>query len=225
MDPDPFPRPFRSVISKLGQQARPPSAWPSYESAVAAPLPPADAQETPKPVLDDRIFPCTFCHSTFKTKHDWQRHERSLHLSLEEWTCNTGDGLATSPVTGKPHCAYCDEAEPTPQHLDAHHHQACSSSSNPPRTFRRKDHLVQHLRLVHHVDKEKLPSLDADRWCTNAAPAAASRCGFCGCQLQGWQTRADHLAVHFRSGFTMQDWHGDYGFSPSVAAQVRNAMR
>lgn len=32
-----------------------------------------------------RRYQCTFCTDTFKTKHDWQRHETSMHLSLEQW--------------------------------------------------------------------------------------------------------------------------------------------
>jgi hypothetical protein len=35
----------------------------------------------------DRIFKCTFCCDTFKHKYDWARHEKSLHLSMEEWVC------------------------------------------------------------------------------------------------------------------------------------------
>ena len=34
-----------------------------------------------------RIFQCTFCTDTFKSKYDWTRHEKSLHLSLEKWIC------------------------------------------------------------------------------------------------------------------------------------------
>jgi hypothetical protein len=34
---------------------------------------------------EKRRYQCTFCTDVFKTKHDWQRHERSLHLSLDEW--------------------------------------------------------------------------------------------------------------------------------------------
>ena len=32
-----------------------------------------------------RKYQCTFCTDTFKTKYDWQRHEASIHLSLEQW--------------------------------------------------------------------------------------------------------------------------------------------
>ena len=34
-----------------------------------------------------RMFQCTFCTDTFKSKYDWTRHEKSLHLSLEKWIC------------------------------------------------------------------------------------------------------------------------------------------
>lgn len=34
---------------------------------------------------EHRRYQCTFCTDTFKTKHDWQRHERALHLSLDQW--------------------------------------------------------------------------------------------------------------------------------------------
>jgi hypothetical protein len=40
----------------------------------------------PKDVAD-RIFKCTFCCDTFKHKYDWSRHEKSLHLNMEEWVC------------------------------------------------------------------------------------------------------------------------------------------
>lgn len=32
-----------------------------------------------------RRYQCTFCTDAFKTKHDWQRHETTMHLSLEQW--------------------------------------------------------------------------------------------------------------------------------------------
>lgn len=35
----------------------------------------------------ERIFQCTFCTDTFKSRYDWTRHEESLHLALERWTC------------------------------------------------------------------------------------------------------------------------------------------
>jgi hypothetical protein len=38
-----------------------------------------------------------------------------------------------------------------------------------------------------------------------------SRCGFCEGVLQTWEQRAQHLAVHFKQGFRMSQWRGDWG--------------
>ncbi|EMT70432.1 hypothetical protein FOC4_g10008882 [Fusarium odoratissimum] len=83
----------------------------------------------------------------------------------------------------------------------------------------RKDHLIQHLRLVHHV--EALPLIES--W-KDEGPPVSSRCGFCNIQMQAWQERVDHLAKHFRKGATMDDWKGEHCFESSIAAKVTHAM-
>jgi hypothetical protein len=166
----------------------------------------------------DRIFKCTFCCDTFKHKYDWTRHEKSLHLNMEEWTCTPHGASAVLPLTGRVHCAYCSALDPTPDHLQSHNHLACSDGHSTPRVFRRKDHLVQHLRLVHGL--ETLPLIDD--WKIESIPVT-SRCGFCQSMLSSWNKRADHLAGHFREGKTMAHWKGDHCFEPAVAAHVTNA--
>jgi hypothetical protein len=42
--------------------------------------------------------------------------------------------------------------------------------------------------------------------------------------MESWQERIDHLVLHFRKGKTMEDWRGDHGFEPGIAAQVTNAI-
>jgi hypothetical protein len=32
-----------------------------------------------------KIYQCTFCTNSFKTKYDWQRHEKAIHFSPESW--------------------------------------------------------------------------------------------------------------------------------------------
>lgn len=54
-------------------------------------------------------------------------------------------------------------------------------------------------------------------------PDIRSRCGFCGIVLNSWPTRVDHLAEHFKTGSTMVDWKGDWGFEPSILSTVENA--
>ncbi|RMZ73432.1 Benzoate 4-monooxygenase cytochrome p450 [Pyrenophora seminiperda CCB06] len=167
----------------------------------------------------ERIFKCTFCCDTFKHKYDWTRHEKSLHLNMEEWMCTPHGASVVLPSTGRVHCAYCSALDPTPEHLQAHNHSVCAAGQSTPRVFRRKDHLVQHLRLVHAI--ETLPFIDD--WKVKPPPVT-SRCGICSTTLQTWDERADHLAAHFRAGKTMEDWKGELGFEPAVAARVINAF-
>ncbi|QYT01303.1 C2H2-type domain-containing protein [Trichoderma simmonsii] len=167
---------------------------------------------------DKRIFPCTFCCDSFKSKYDWARHEKSFHLNLERWRCAPFGGTVISPETGRAHCAYCSMLDPNAKHLDSHNHGACESQGQTP-TFSRKDHLVQHLRLAHHV--ETLPIIDS--W-KDQGPPVSSRCGFCNIRMQTWQERVDHLTKHFRKGATMDNWKGEHCFESSVAVKVTHAM-
>jgi hypothetical protein len=157
----------------------------------------------------ERIFKCTFCCDTFKHKYDWVRHEKSLHLNMEEWICTPHGASVVLPLTGRVHCAYCSALDPTPEHLQQHNHSACVDGRSTPRVFRRKDHLVQHLRLVHGL--ETLPLIDD--WKMESTPIV-SRCGFCDKTLNSWDERADHLAAHFREGKTMASWTGEHNFEP-----------
>ncbi|KAH6666552.1 hypothetical protein F5X68DRAFT_265665 [Plectosphaerella plurivora] len=166
-------------------------------------------------------YQCTFCTETFKTKYDWQRHEKSLHLSLEEWVCSPRGSTEVHPdKPGPPLCVYCGEASPDQAHLNGHNDAACLERPFEERTFYRKDHLQQHLKLVHGTKYLKWPM---ENWKV-ATREIRSRCGFCGITLESWGVRADHLAEHFKGGRTMADWKGDWGFEASVIEMLDNAM-
>ncbi|KAJ5520965.1 Zinc finger C2H2 [Penicillium fimorum] len=164
-----------------------------------------------------RLFCCTFCCDRFKTKYDWARHEKSLHLNLENWVCTPFGGSVIFPPTGRMHCVYCNELDPSLEHLDEHKHGTCMKSQS--RTFRRKDHLIQHLRRFHCVDDIPL----VDDWKIGLTDFT-SRCGFCDAQITSWEERSDHLALHFRNGSIMADWKGDHGFPPWIAEQVTHSV-
>ncbi|KAL0778416.1 hypothetical protein CaCOL14_006069 [Colletotrichum acutatum] len=165
-------------------------------------------------------YQCTFCAETFKTKYDWQRHEKSLHLSLEEWVCSPHGSTTQHPEKGEI-CVFCDKANPTQQHLDDHHQAACSERPVKERTYYRKDHLRQHLKLVH---KTSQMSKTAETWKVTT-DKIRSRCGFCGITFDSWATRGDHIADHYRDdGNTMSNWKGDWGFEPQILAKVDNAV-
>lgn len=167
-----------------------------------------------------KTFQCTFCTLTFKTKHDWQRHEKSLHLSLERWVCAPNGPRVLNPTNGQLCCVFCGEANPDDAHVDSHNHTACQERSLDERTFYRKDHLRQHLKLVHNV---KFLPWSMEPWKV-ATPEIRSRCGFCGIVMDTWKFRVDHLAEHFKTGYSMADWKGDWGFDALVLQMVENSI-
>ncbi|QIW96712.1 hypothetical protein AMS68_002230 [Peltaster fructicola] len=166
-----------------------------------------------------RTFQCTFCTDTFKSKYDWTRHEKSLHLSLEKFICAPLGPCIIDTNTGDRICVYCGLHNPEEGHEDTHNHRACEEKGLESRTFYRKDHLRQHLRLMHGC--ELIPGMDAWKFTTTNVN---SRCGFCAQRFALWQDRVDHLTVHFRAGTRMIDWKGCRGLDPAVAAMVTNAM-
>ncbi|KAJ1323309.1 homeobox domain-containing protein [Microdochium nivale] len=170
-----------------------------------------------------RRFQCTFCTDAFVKRHDWQRHEKSQHLALEWWTCCPDDGLASThvdPETAAASCVFCGLQDPDRRHLDdVHGLGTCAARPEAERTFYRKDHLRQHLRLM-HGDCAFAPAMEG--WRTELVELK-SRCGFCGVDFETWPARVSHLASHFRAGVTMDRWQGDWGLEPGVAASLERA--
>jgi hypothetical protein len=165
-----------------------------------------------------RPFQCTFCpNCTFATKHDWQRHEKSQHLSLEKWICCANGGTFQTPAG--PVCAFCDEMNPDTKHLERHNYSACQVKEADERTFYRKDHFQQHLRLTHEAKIN--PRME--EWKSEVTDVK-SRCGFCSANFTSWSARADHLASHFKCRATMSDWVGDGGFELHIAMLIERAL-
>ena len=181
-------------------------------------------RQAPKPVKfspttnPPKTFQCTFCTETFKTKHDWQRHEKSLHLSLERWVCCPEGPTQFSDDHNR--CVFCALPNPSADHAEVHNYSSCVERSLEERTFYRKDHLRQHLNLVHDV---KFQNFSMETW-KIVTPQIRSRCGFCGIVMDSWSIRVDHLAEHFKGGKSMADWKGDWGFEPQVLDIVENGM-
>ena len=183
-------------------------------------------RQAPKPVkvspttTPPRTFQCTFCTETFKTKHDWQRHEKSLHLSLERWVCCPEGPTQFCIDYDHNRCVFCGLPNPAADHAEIHNYSSCAERSLGERTFYRKDHLRQHLNLVHDV---KFQNFSMETW-KIVTPQIRSRCGFCGIVMDSWSIRVDHLAEHFKGGKSMADWKGDWGFEPQVLDIVENGM-
>ncbi|CAG1994511.1 unnamed protein product [Fusarium graminearum] len=88
------------------------------------------------------------------------------------------------------------------------------------RTFNRKDHLNQHLKLVHNAKFAEWPM----RQWKAPPPPIQSRCGFCNLVMENWSDRVHHLADHFKAGKTMADWKGDWGFEAHILELVENSI-
>ncbi|OJJ54090.1 hypothetical protein ASPSYDRAFT_61436 [Aspergillus sydowii CBS 593.65] len=178
-------------------------------------------QKTSKPVkIQKRPFQCTFCTDKFRTKHDWTRHEKTLHLSLESFTCAPFGPVYKNTIDTANHCVFCDEPNPTEAHTEGHRFTGCQKRPSSFRKFYRKDHLIQHLRLIHGVT-QVLPVIDT--W-KSQVQHINSRCGFCSKTFTLWSERNNHIAQHFREGASMKDWQGCRGLDPPVALGVENAM-
>ena len=164
-------------------------------------------------------YQCTFCTETFQTKHSWQRHEKTMHLSLERWEC-APDGPLVLNGLSQTACVYCGLVQPDETHFESHNHDSCHDRDLVERTFYRKDHLLQHLRLVHQVQNVQMP---IETWRTQSGKLQ-SRCGFCDTRFITWKDRVDHLAEHFKEGKTMGDWRGTWGFDAPTLEMVENSM-
>ncbi|KAJ5013394.1 hypothetical protein K4K57_002843 [Colletotrichum sp. SAR 10_99] len=203
--------PTRSLTSGRKKAAAADGAT-TKSTATRSPQTPADGSK--------RIYQCTFCTDTFKSRYDWTRHEGTLHLVLEKWTCLPAGPRYSDPAEAVARCILCDEADPSEQHLERHKYRECAAKPLAARSFYRKDHLRQHLRLAHGVD-DVLPSMGGWR---AKITRVKSRCGFCGETFALWADRNDHIVDHYRAGALIKDWKGCRGLEPAVALLVQNAM-
>ncbi|KAJ3531583.1 hypothetical protein NM208_g8816 [Fusarium decemcellulare] len=162
---------------------------------------------------------CTFCTDAFKTKHDWQRHETTMHLSLEQWKCARFGPVIQLPE-GHFSCVFCDHLDPSTEHPELHNYSACAAQPDEARMFHRKDHLRQHLRLFHRGCTFK----DSMKSWLSSVDNVKSRCGFCDARMDTWAERQKHLAVHFRNGADIREWKGDRGFDQQIDDLVENDM-
>ena len=125
----------------------------------------------------------------------------------------------TDALTGLELCVFCREPNPSADHLESHNYTACQEKTVQERTFYRKDHLSQHLKLMHNAKVQS----HMDTW-KSTTNEIKSGCGFCPSKFTTWQQRADHLAAHFRNGADMAHWSGGWGFEGFVERLVENSI-
>jgi Homeobox KN domain len=176
---------------------------------------------TSKSAMD--VYQCTFCHSPFKKRHDWIRHEQSVHVPfLETYTCedpSVSHHLQSLQVwrlnKSSPECTLCGQPSPDTLHFESHDFTSCSERHVSERSFTRKDHLWQHLHKFHRCRKWEGWSLDLDIWRCRQ-DQIQSRCGFCNYNMDSWAQRMKHLAEHFKQGARTEEWVGTLGIDETL---------
>ncbi|CAL5874766.1 uncharacterized protein PFLUO_LOCUS9068 [Penicillium psychrofluorescens] len=173
-------------------------------------------------------YQCTFCTQSFRKRHDWTRHEKSVHLPLDFWICTPSlDEIhrrletETESQSQPSSCPFCALPSPTPAHLEEHEFAVCAEKPIAERSFSRKDYLWQHLRKFHGCTMPPVPDLDVWR---SSGGIVRSRCGFCDCALPSWRARAEHLSEHFRNGARMEQWVGDWGLDAMAMGVLMNVV-
>lgn len=218
---------FESRASETSESTS--SAWSYHSGSEYGPpfplLPTAQrSRRRGRPRLsgEEGQYQCTFCTQSFSKRHDWARHEKSVHLPLDSWVCTPDLSRLDQQYTSQSdECCFCNTPFPTSSHWEEHEFRICAAKSVAERSFTRKDYLWQHLRKFHACTKLPVPDLDAWR---GSGTAVQSRCGFCDCSLLTWAERAEHLAEHFKNGARMQQWVGDWGLDSSALSILRNAI-
>lgn len=171
---------------------------------------------------NDSQYQCTFCTQSFGKMHDWSRHEKSVHLTLDTWVCTPNlHELEENWRSQFEQCQFCDTPFPDSSHWDEHEFHVCAQKPLGERSFRRKDYLWQHLRKFHGCTKLPVPELDSWR---GAGGNVQSRCGFCNCSLPTWAARSEHLAGHFKAGLRMEQWVGGWGLDATSLGALRNVI-
>ncbi|KAJ5149612.1 hypothetical protein N7448_001190 [Penicillium atrosanguineum] len=170
---------------------------------------------------DEGQYQCTFCTQSFRKRHDWSRHEKSVHLQLDSWICTPNlHELQQQYDCQVAECYFCETPFPAPAHWEEHEFHICSAKPAAERSFSRKDYLWQHLRKFHACTKSPV---NLDAW-HGAGPNVQSRCGFCDYSLSTWAARVEHIAEHFKNGARIQQWVGDWGLDSSAMSVLRNAI-
>ncbi|KAJ6003378.1 hypothetical protein N7451_005925 [Penicillium sp. IBT 35674x] len=213
---------FGSRLSETSDSVS--SAWShqSGEGSLSFPMLPKPPRTRRKNHSEEHQYQCTFCTRSFKKRHDWARHEKSVHLSLEIWICTPSLEEIQQQMwhTQGAECSFCDVVCPGPAHLEEHEFHVCATKPVADRSFTRKDYLWQHLRKFHGCTKNPVPDLEAWR---GAGADVQSRCGFCDQSLSTWTARAEHVGDHFKNGIRMNQWVGDWGLSPTAMGVLRKA--
>lgn len=129
----------------------------------------SDINGQPRYLEDERRYQCIQCNRRFKNKNEAVRHQNSLHIRRQSWscallsTCSTGfhfSALSDPDKTTTDTCGYCgqefsnqpaDRNERADHLIRVHNFGQCCSDKK----FFRADHFRQHLQHSHAAKSGK----------------------------------------------------------------------
>ena len=156
-----------------------------------------------QPLPQECKYYCTYCDPPREFGHPrwWKMHERS-HLS-NNYICMPNG--ATEHTQQGIKCAFCEQLNPSEDHLSGHNAQICGSGLSAPFVCQDRFDFVNHLYLTHHLDDWKPILQLVPKWKDTVCRQAWS-CGFCVIALARFEDRLSHIALHFQQGQTMDTW-------------------
>ncbi|KAK4496291.1 hypothetical protein PRZ48_012271 [Zasmidium cellare] len=117
-----------------------------------------DTEEELRLHESEKQYTCAYCPNRFKNKNEAERHQNSLHLRKNSWSCAALSGVEAAyhgslTGNGTDVCGYCGEEFPNPPQWDvrAEHlnHVHKFGECNQAKKFFRADHFRQHLKHSH----------------------------------------------------------------------------
>ncbi len=107
----------------------------------------------------EKQYTCQYCPNRFKNKNEAERHQNSLHLRRQSWSCAALSGVPAAfhplgaPGSSADCCGYCGEEFSNPANWEARgehlSHVHKFGECNQAKKFFRADHFRQHLKHSH----------------------------------------------------------------------------
>lgn len=132
---------------------------------------------------NEKQYTCAYCSNRFKNKNEAERHQNSLHLRRNSWSCAALSGIeaafhSSSSANRSDVCGYCGQEFSNPPQWDvrAEHlnHVHKFGECNQAKKFFRADHFRQHLKHSHQGTSGKWTNM-LENACMKDEPAPEKR--------------------------------------------------
>ncbi|KAB2576817.1 Zinc finger C2H2-type protein [Lasiodiplodia theobromae] len=158
------------------------------------PVPMKDAQGQAVPSQPTKNYACTFCDQTFKHRAYWLCHEEELHEQPRRWTC--------------PDCyrSFFAEKKYRKHHYESHGCSSCGMKKDAERSLNATERCSMQGVIEGREGKPVRNKTCAEKAMLRVHNKKAYGCGFCVTLCRSWSERCDHVARHYETGVSKNDW-------------------